>query len=231
MLFLRFTEGVGTGVPIHEKRLAALVEFDFATPRNFQGELVVAATVDSDPLSLSGNLSLVSPVEPVCACLIAIERSMDASDEESLLKWRQCIMSAPFLFKRLDNDDDRHWYHVQCRERIVQHYVSLRFTALQKMCDVIEFMDRKEKSVGKLSVAKIASAYKENVKFAQGVPEDETSASTTFIETTIAIKERMLSIPSVKKLIFEWDGETTLANPFDSTAKLHVIISKVTLVG
>ena len=95
-----------TKIPRNLTQIKKLRDHRFASPGPFPLDIVVAIRNGEDPMAMKGRLTRVSPSEIVDACFLAIERDIGIGDDSVLRKWRTCLLSAPFLFKVVESEED-----------------------------------------------------------------------------------------------------------------------------
>ena len=95
-----------TKIPRNLTQIKKLRDHHFASPGPFPLDIVVAIRNGEDPMAMKGRLTRVSPSEIVDACFLAIERDIGIGDDSVLRKWRTCLLSAPFLFKVVESEED-----------------------------------------------------------------------------------------------------------------------------
>eukprot|EP00969_Alexandrium_andersonii_P197646 8731722-Alexandrium_andersonii.AAC.1 len=70
----------------------------------------------------------------------------------------------------------------------------MKHTALQRICDISEFMVRKEKKEKRLSAAETAKLYNERLTTAHGTDP----INIGFVDRAVTISRRMLAVPSIR---------------------------------
>ena len=81
----------------------------------------------------------LSPCEFIYALLLAVAADINAAaEDETLLKWRNLMLSVNLRLHVLDNEADRLWMSNQLRESQVQAGDAVRHSAIQRMCAVLE---------------------------------------------------------------------------------------------
>ena len=104
-------------IPIKTSRVYKLAESRFAQPVPLPA-ITVAVHSSFKPLDNKGKFRRISPSEPVFACLVAIARDVDSSDDERIDAWKKFMLSTSFTFRIIENNDDFVFTHMQMRERL-----------------------------------------------------------------------------------------------------------------
>ncbi len=221
------SDTITANVPIGTVQVEALARHYFTKPRRLPMDVHIALNRSITNPSVPparGQLLRISPVEMVAALYSSIARDIMAdAGNEILDEWRVTLLTASFVFQYIEGLDRIHFAAYQIREDLGADFKAMRFSTLQKIFDVQNFVTRKTRG-GQcpLPAAEVAKIYSDNIRFS-GASESVTDG---FVDTALTVSSRLLSIPAVREVLVSFDSEYGLRNPFDSSTKLQVICSK-----
>jgi hypothetical protein len=213
------------GVPILELGITRLMEHHFCEPSPFPFPLIIAVeSVSHQPWNHKGGLHRASPEEIDHAFLLAVARDIVGNvDNAKLEQWRTVGLTTTMRFEVIANDDDIFWRGIQLRELIVTEHKALTRTAFARIWEVARMKERLEgKTKTKLSAQKIAEEWRSKVMMSA----DSDEISDAFIDASLTVFARMLTLPLVKDLIVWCERQYGHSGPFNSVWKLQSIISK-----
>ncbi len=210
------------GVPIVQSAITRLRTHYFFSPRPLPLPLVLAADTaeHADAELMTHSAKMVSAPEMLFAFIEAVREDIKKADDTLLAKWRDAMLSTPVEYCCVTTTDEAHIMSVQYREDLSQAYASLRYSAIQKMYDIKDVMDRKTATTGATSAKAVAAYY-------QGIHYSENSERVTFefVDCALTVLRRMVCIPRCTILLSELEEEGC-ANPLDSIYKLHKIVTR-----
>ena len=213
------------GVPILELGISRLMEHHFSEPSPFPFPLIIAVeSVSQQPWNHKGGLQRVSPEEVHHAFLLAVARDIVGNVETAKLElWRTVALTTTMRFEVIANDDDIFWRGIQLRELIVTEHKALTRTAFARIWEVARMKERLEgKSKSKLSAQKLAEEWRSKVMMSA----DSDEMSDAFIDASLTVFARLLTIPSAKDLIVWCERQYGHSGPLNSVWKLQSIINK-----
>ncbi|CAK0846546.1 unnamed protein product [Prorocentrum cordatum] len=136
---------------------------DFAT-------VIALDSRDVPAMSHRGALQRLSPREPALALLFSIHEAIAKKvDDNTLLKWRKLVLSAPFEFEVVkEGNDDRFWRARNVRQNCTQNGLVVRLSTRQWIFDAIGFKEGEEKVVSKSpSAIQVAKLYQDRMDYAK----------------------------------------------------------------
>lgn len=141
------------GIPINQRAVANLTEHWFATaPPKFPAVVTIAAHRDMIVDRHKGDLLRASAQEIVHAfifgCRDAIVRGM--SDEE-LHIWKRAMLTVTFDFELILTQEELYWRAANLREKVVSEFRAVALTPVQRVCQILEFKNSREKTHGRMS--------------------------------------------------------------------------------
>ena len=122
------------GVRFNEDAINRLMAFHFAQPAPPPMAITCAVARDAVPTNGPSTLTSVTPLELRLALLKAVVRDIQRSAPEDVMQsWKQILLSCPFEYKILENEDDIWRAGRQIRYALAQDSLHLKLTALQEM--------------------------------------------------------------------------------------------------
>ena len=113
---------------------------------------------------------------------------------------------------------------MQLRENLANDHETMSRTQLQRVYEIVFFRDQYAKTHGRdqATAANIAADYGK-ARMAKG----RERISKSFVDTSLTIHARLLSIPEAERLLLEMDSSVVKdENPFNSVHRLQAIVSK-----
>ena len=182
-------------VPIHEARVAGLVDYYFTNPAPFPLDLVIAvADLQFDPMAHLGAWQSCSPDEMKHAFVRAIARDLATNDKSVLEQWRHMALTVTAEFKILASEDDIYFEAFNMRERVITDYAGLSRTAYQRIWELITFRNRKIAANGAPMGAKALAAAFNSMAHLSSKSEEVTA---DYILAAMSVHEKALRLPSV----------------------------------
>ena len=164
----------------------------------------------------------MSPPEMMYAFVQAIYRDYKGgASSDTMSQWRNMALSVTMVFKVIEKEDDKHFTLLQQRQDMQADGLAMTYTVLQSIYDLIAFRDRKG---GTLKAPELAKAYKEHVRWCGD--EKDTPSSTTFVDASYVVYNRMLSNPIIAKMLLDAQESVQKPNPLDKITKLLIIAQK-----
>jgi hypothetical protein len=175
---------------------------------------------------LRGSLMRLSPEEMQHALILKVAQRITAgADEEELLVWKRCMLSATGRFVRADTYDEQYFFVTNSRRRMRDAAAAIVHLASQVVCDIWLFKARKEAQLGKtLSNTDIAKLYDDNMSDAKA--DDESRCSSSTIESAIVVYDKLFSHPDIRNIIETLESTMLASSPFNSITKLLEIYYK-----
>ena len=209
-------------IPIKTSRVYKLAESRFAQPVPLPA-VTVAVNSSFNPLENKGKCRRISPSEPVFACLVAIARDVDSSNDERIDAWKKFLLSTSFTFRTIENNDDFVFTHMQMREDAAIDFELVRMSSLARMVDTVVYYDRTFRERGiRLSAAGLAQEYG-RLKLA----ESSEQITESWVSLTLIIHNKlMVRSPDVFTMLLKLDDELGVNNPLDSITKIHLLLGK-----
>lgn len=168
------------GVPFNQNNIDKLKSFYFggaSAPQRFPGLVVVAVNHQQKKEGMMGErgaMEAVSPPELLHAFVFRLAELIDSKTADDVLEgWLQVMLTTMFMFEELPTQDSRSARADTLRENAVADYHGYAWTVLQKIWHFGLFRARKERELGSLSAARVASLYNEDfcfIKVAQLLP-------------------------------------------------------------
>jgi hypothetical protein len=213
------------GVPIRADAVKQVVATCFAVPCSFSCSLDVSVLSTDSIIASKGTLESVTPDELRHAYILAISRDITAKKDDSVLRsWRNHVLSTTMSVLFHNDIDERYWVALQARENIGATSEAVCRTCIQRIYEVIRFRDIRIHTTGHSSAGSaqaVADAYKQ-----LRMAGKDVLMPKTFIDTALAIHERMLRRPRVADILLQADAGPKEANPFDGVYGLQAILSK-----
>ena len=210
------------GIPINRLAVQHVRDVVFAKPCRFPVMSIALESADQDPMQHRGALMSTTPEEIRHAYYMAIARDCTAkkTDQATLDKWMQYLLSCCFEFKVISSAEDRYWEARNARDKEVQKNKALERTIWQRMAEITAFRVSREAQRGsKLSNEKIAEIYKLRAE-----AEDEEFLSIDFFKKVEVVWTRGLCIPSVKKMLADLDAKFGIASPLNGISKIYGMV-------
>ena len=177
------------GIPIMAGNVERLRRHYFSQPCALPLPCVVQ--VKTGAILQPGLLSCVSPVEIRMAVLKAVADDLD--NTERVQAWKRHLLSCHFVYVILDSDEDRWNYARQLREDISQQYATLRLSALQRVFEVVHFLNTWGQLHGAQSVATAAEAYKAGVRMGT---TSESLVTLSFVDSAMTDQQTYVACPA-----------------------------------
>ena len=209
-------------IPIKSSRVHKLAESRFAEPVPLPA-VTVAVHSAFNPLDNKGKCRRISPSEPVFACLVAIARDVDASDDARIDQWKKYLLSTSFTFRIIENNDDFVFSHMQMREDAAIDFELVRLSSLARMVDVMVYYERTFRERGiRLNNVGLAQEYA-RLKLA----ESSEQITESWVSLALIIHNKlMVRSPSVFTMLLKLDDELGVKNPLDGITKIHLLLVK-----
>ena len=146
-------------VPINEAQVQQIKDYRF--PKNEPPSLCpFVITVALETPGCIGQrpqngFQRLSPPEPVHALLFALAEAIESKAKVGLLRtFRNCILTATFVFEICPVGEDRYWRAQDIREEIVEKGLSVQLSLRQRIFDIAGFYETKKKNGVKLGSQK-----------------------------------------------------------------------------
>ncbi|CAK0904304.1 unnamed protein product, partial [Prorocentrum cordatum] len=91
-----------------------------------------------------------------------------------------------------------------------------------ELCELLAFKRRKEKTVGPMTNAQLATAFREGVQQS----DDAETISDTYVQMANLVDKRIMNLPDVVALVFELDAKFGQTNPINALTKIYNIALK-----
>ena len=167
-----------------------LAENLFKEPCGYPGSIEIAlSSAAEDPTEKFGTLERVSPDEMIAAFLLAIARDILVK-APGVDIWKDHLPSVNFKFLVLSSENARHFRQVKVRDQAVRINKAVGRSGFQRIYEFALFKAARERTEGKMTVAKIAELYAECVR-------NETKMTEGFVESALAVWNKALSIEAV----------------------------------
>ena len=182
-------------VPIHEARVAGLVDYYFKEPAPFPLDLVIAvADLQFNPMAHLGAWQSCSPDEMKHAFVRAIARDLASDDKGVLEQWRHMALTVTAEFKVLASEDDIYFEAFNMRERVITDYAGLSRTAYQRIWEIMTFRTRKIAANGApMGPKALAAAFNEMAHMSS----KSEVVTADYIAAAMTIHEKALRLPHV----------------------------------
>ena len=141
------------GIPINQRAVTNLTQHWFATaPPKFPAVVTIAAHNAMIVERHKGDLVRASAQEIVHAfvfcCHDAINQGM--SDDELAL-WKRAMLTVTFDFELILTQEELYWRAANLREKVVSEFRAVALTPVQRVCQILEFKNSREKTHGRMS--------------------------------------------------------------------------------
>ena len=123
-----------------------MVRVTYPKPVRYKETLVVGIEDKGcDPRNFQGGLRLCEPEEPWHAYMFACARDIESGKytDEALELYHIGIRGVSFKFMFIQNEDHAFWHASQVREQIASTYEACARSGLQRIDEIIYFMDWK----------------------------------------------------------------------------------------
>ncbi len=181
-------------------------------------------TVTAKPTK-RGLLETVTPMEIVDALIFAIARDIDINKmitENDLRVWKHCCLCVPFIFKKIESEDQKHFEAFNARDAVLHSAKNLAHTAVQKIAGLMSFHDRKAQTCGKLSPKQLAKLYEDHAKYASG----SEAFTETYVVAAMAVWNNLLTVPHARDVVMELEEMFGIESPLDSAYTMHAFVTK-----
>jgi hypothetical protein len=139
--------------------------------------------------------------------------------QETLKWWRFHILTTTFHFKVVQGDEALFWIAAEEREDMRSRFAAIVRTAIQRIIEIGRYKSQREQRCGKISAAAVAKLYVENLKLGDGAEP----ITEKYVSIALRISETLLSVRSVKDVIFALEGLLDHAGPFNSIYRLETL--------
>lgn len=203
-------------VTINQKSLKSFMD-------NFWPEGMVrplTEPVDFRAVGGPGGLQRLSPEEPVQALVLMVASRIEAeASEEELEKWKKCLLSCPGRFVRAESWEEQYFWSVNSRRRTSDLSKSVTHLCSQIVSDIWMFKKRREAAHNRTFTAQeIADAYAEHMADTRG--DEEPRSDVKIIERALTVYDKVLGIPSVRRLVEKSGHFHGVKSPWNSIIKL-----------
>ena len=199
-------------VPINEAQVQQIKDYWF--PKNEPPSLCpFVITVALETPGCIGQrpqngFQRLSPPEPVHALLFALAEAIESKAKVGVLRaFRNCILTATFVFEICPVDEDRYWRAQNIREEMVEKGLSVQLSLRQRIFDIAGFYETKKKTESSLGAKKLATMYTQHLKLAS----NQEKISESFVDCALSIHRRLLSIPKCQEVL-EWCDQNWLTS-------------------
>ena len=183
----------------------------------------VAVAKEEGPMTRMGALPRLSAETMAHALILKVAEDVAKGDPEVLERWRVVFLTTSFVFRQVDDPEDRYWMSVSLREDVVGEFNSVALTPLQKICQIVTAKQRLDDVAGRvLSNTEAAEQYNTRAR----VAADSEPVSDKLVEAAGIVWRRAFHIEAIlTKVIFleETFGQGT---PLDSIMKMRSIIGR-----
>ena len=170
---------------------------------------------------------------------------MDKNGVEKLMR------SIPFRFKILPSEDSRFFEGANIREKATMTHQLLSRSAIQRSFEIVQIMQRKEKSAGRMTEEAFVALWQAEVKqgagselathlllvcqfwfaFRQGSQRltfqlCASEVSLNFVKNSVALQEKLLSNCEVRNVLLACEREMGKSSPFYNMSSLEAIMLK-----
>ena len=140
--WVNLTYSATPGIPIRMAAAREVTEKTFMEPTHMESLTIGVPSHDYKVKSHRGALMRVSPEEMTSAFILAVARDVtNGAPEDTLLQWRNTILSTPCKFVVLAAPMDRYWHALRVREDVVHQYRSCYRSCFQRLHEVVRLMD------------------------------------------------------------------------------------------
>ena len=220
-------------VPFNNTQLKNIAETNFPCldpPACSPYRLHVAVdTADFKIMEHVGQLQRVSPEENDHFIIFQLANAIKQNASDDVLRrWRNMLLSIPFVFWLIEPGSDRYWKAQNLRELLVDHGDCAKRTTYQRVRDITGFKKDTEKAMNVvLSSSKIKEMFK-RLKLARS----SEVVTESFVDCAVTIDKRLLSIGECCDVL-TWCDEnlmglpgTKTAHPFSSIYSLQAVIDR-----
>ena len=212
-------------VPIY---LSRVMEYSQSiTPGLLKNQLILVASFATASSMPRGHITRLSAEETSHAIVFKVATVLNNSPTAEVKKeWLRTLLSAPGVFKRLDNDDDIYAETNSLRQDIAGTARAVEHTARQLCYNVYGFKLKKEQIVKDkvkvvFSAKDIAEFWSKSIRVAQG---HEYMKKKSTIDACLTVMDRILKFPEIEKLIVESEEQYAADCWCNSLWKLQEII-------
>ncbi|CAJ1455279.1 unnamed protein product [Effrenium voratum] len=125
-------------------------------------------------------------------------------------------------FKILPSEDSRFFEGANIREKATMTHQLLSRSAIQRSFEIVQIMQRKEKSAGRMTEEAFVALWQAEVK--QGAGSELVSLN--FVKNSVALQEKLLSNCEVRNVLLACEREMGKSSPFYNMSSLEAIMLK-----